>query len=404
MPAAVNALIAAAVRDPARLAAISSYRLDGHAGDPDLDRVVAHAAQDLRVPIAVINLVGPDLQRYPAELGLGAPSTQVPDHLSFCSHVVAERAPLAVSDARDHPVFGMNPFVVTGAVVSYLGVPLVDEDDVALGTLSVFDSRPREFTAEDREVLDTLAGFVRVVLSLRRRVAAHAWDAQLLAAQGRILEQVATGCSLGRISDALSAVVRELSPSADDSRGETLRETVDRLTTIATDADAWRHTMQRLASEDELTGLANRAHFTRAGAAALTAGGAVLFIDLDRFKQVNDRGGHALGDQVLFRLARRLRDLIGEAVPEAIIGRLGGDEFAVVLPGLDRDAATCLGDRLADALVEEVRIGRRTIRVRTSIGLAMATPGSSFADVLRAADGAMYASKPGNRATSTAER
>jgi diguanylate cyclase (GGDEF)-like protein len=152
-----------------------------------------------------------------------------------------------------------------------------------------------------------------------------------------------------------------------------------------------------MAHQDALTGLASRAHFTQAGSAALAAGGALLFIDLDRFKEVNDRGGHALGDQLLIRIARWLRERIEGVAPDAIVGRLGGDEFAVVLPGLDREAATSLCEQLVHELQEQVAAGRRTVRVSSSIGLAMADPGSTFDDVLRAADDAMYTAKDNGR-------
>jgi diguanylate cyclase (GGDEF)-like protein len=393
--AALN--VHSAVAAPARLAAVDSYRLKGHAGDPDLDGVVSHLALVLRVPIAVINLVGPDLQCYPAEYGVGAPTSHVPDGLSFCAHVVAERAPLAVADARNHPVFSDNPLVIAGRVASFLGVPLIDEDGFVLGTLSVFDSRPREFTAEDRAALETLVRLVRAVLSLRRQVALHAWDAELLAAQSRVLEEVATGRPLAGTLDLLAATVRSLTPSADAARLPALREAVDRLTAVATHAYDRRRAMERMANQDALTGLANRAHFTQAGSAALAGGGAILFIDLDRFKEVNDRGGHALGDQLLIRIARRLRERIEGVAPDAIVGRLGGDEFAVVLPGLDREAATSLCEQLVHELQEQVAAGRRTVRVSSSIGLAMADPGSTFDDVLRAADDAMYTAKDNGR-------
>jgi diguanylate cyclase (GGDEF)-like protein len=175
-----------------------------------------------------------------------------------------------------------------------------------------------------------------------------------------------------------------------------LHDTVDRLTTIATDADGWRRAMTRIARQDPLTGLANRGHLLDAGRAALVDGGAVLFIDVDRFKEVNDRGGHAVGDQLLVRLAERLRDHVDE-IPDAVVGRLGGDEFAAVLPRLDRDTAATIGHRLVEALVDEVDVGRRTVRVSASIGLAMAAPGTTFEEVLQDADAAMYAAKERGR-------
>jgi diguanylate cyclase (GGDEF)-like protein len=385
-----------AVADPDRLTALASYRLGGHAGDADLDAVVAYMARALDAPIAVINLVGPDLQCFPAEIGVGVPFSAVPDELSFCAYVVAMREPLEVSDALAHPVFAENPAVAAGAIRSYLGVPLIDEDGFVLGSLGVFDDDVRSFSGDDLDTLEIQVRLVRSVLSLRRQVAAHRWDARLLAAQGRVLEAVATGAALEDVLDLLSAAVRGLSPDADADQQRTLTETVDRLTTVATDADGWRRALTRVAQQDPLTGLANRAHLLDAGRAALVRGGAVLFIDVDRFKEVNDRGGHAVGDQLLVRLADRLRAHL-EDVPDAVVGRLGGDEFAAVLPGLDRATAETVGQRLVAALVDEVAVGRRSVRVSASIGLAMAEPGAAFETVLQQADLAMYGAKERGR-------
>jgi diguanylate cyclase (GGDEF)-like protein len=385
-----------AVADPDRLAALASYRLGGHAGDADLDAVVGYMARALHAPIAVINLVGPDLQCFPAEIGVGAPFSTVPDELSFCAYVVATRQALEVPDALAHPVFAENPAVAAGAIRSYLGVPLMDEDGFVLGSLGVFDDDVRTFSGDDLDVLEIQVRLVRSVLSLRRQVVAHRWDARLLAAQGRVLEAVATGAPLEEVLDLLAAAVRELTPDADAEQRLALGETVDRLTAVAAEADGWRRAMTRVARQDPLTGLANRAHLLDAGRTALAAGGAVLFIDVDRFKEVNDRGGHAVGDQLLVRLAERLREQL-EDVPDAVVGRLGGDEFAAVLPGLDRETAAAVGRRLAAALVDEVEVGRRSVRVSASIGLAVAEPGTAFEDVLQAADLAMYGAKERGR-------
>jgi diguanylate cyclase (GGDEF)-like protein len=287
--------------------------------------------------------------------------------------------------------------VLAGAIRSYLGVPLIDDDGFVLGSLGVFDDVPREFTAREREVLEVQVRLVRTVLSLRRQVAEHAWDAALLAAQSRVLEAVATGCPLDDVLDLVAAAVRELSPDIDAARLLTLHETVDRLTTVATDADLWRRTMTRVARQDPLTGLANRGHLLDAGRDALAGGGAVLFIDVDRLKEVNDRGGHAVGDALRVRFAERLRGSVEGAVPDAVVARLGGDEFAAVLPRLDLSTAAQIGQCLVTALTDEVEVGRRRVRVSASIGLAMAAPGTVFEDVLRSADLAMYAAKDRGR-------
>jgi diguanylate cyclase (GGDEF)-like protein len=386
-----------AVADPARLAAIESYKLPGHAGDADLDAVVAYMARAVHAPIAIINLVGPDLQCFPAERGAGAAESHVPDELSFCAYVVALGTPLQVPDAMEHPVFRDNPAVVAGAIRSYLGVPLIDEDGFVLGSLGVFDDEPREFTAAEFDVLEIQARLVRSVLSLRRQVAVHRWDAGLLAVQGRVLEAVATGRPLDEVLRLLEDGAEQLALDADPGQRRGLAEAVDRLTAVATKADGWLRGLERSARLDPLTGLANRGHLLTAGRAALVDGGAVLFIDVDRFKEVNDRGGHAAGDQLLVRLADRLRDVVLALVPRAVVGRLGGDEFAAVLPSVGRELAAEIGERLTAVLVDETEVGRRHVQVSASVGLAMAAPGATLEDVLLDADRAMYRAKERGR-------
>lgn len=106
--------------------------MHGHLGDLELNAVVATLRIACAVPIAVVNIVTENMQTYPAEVGVGAPCTTVPDAVSFCAEVVDTRAPLAISDAREHPVYAQNPMVVDGVVGAYAGVPLVD-DGVVLG-------------------------------------------------------------------------------------------------------------------------------------------------------------------------------------------------------------------------------------------------------------------------------
>jgi diguanylate cyclase (GGDEF)-like protein len=173
---------------------------------------------------------------------------------------------------------------------------------------------------------------------------------------------------------------------------------VDRLTAVATKADGWKQALLRSARQDPLTGLANRSHLLDTGRAAVAVGGAVLFVDVDRFKEVNDRGGHAVGDQLLVRLAGRLRRQVEKELPKAVVGRLGGDEFVAVLPGLSAAAAAeSIGHGLAAVLVDEVEVGRRTVRVSASIGLAMAAAGTTVNEVLSLADRAMYGAKERGR-------
>lgn len=149
------------------------------------------------------------------------------------------------------------------------------------------------------------------------------------------------------------------------------------------------------ATHDMLTGLPNRALLTErlkvaiAGATGIHRP-AVLLLDLDRFKEVNDALGHHVGDQLLQVVAARL-EAIGE--PDSTVARLGGDEFAVLLPMCSRSSAVAAAERIAATLRVAVDLPDVTVSTAASIGVALAAAGHTHSDVLRHADTAMYAAK-----------
>ena len=151
------------------------------------------------------------------------------------------------------------------------------------------------------------------------------------------------------------------------------------------------------ASHDSLTGLANRVLLTdRARQAAVRVardGGslAILFIDIDNFKTVNDSLGHAVGDTFLVAVSERLLRCVR---PGDTISRLGGDEFAVLIDGLDAPAAAeAISERIMLALRHPVRVGNQQLLASVSIGIAYSAGAASPDDVLRNADLAMYDAK-----------
>ena len=156
--------------------------------------------------------------------------------------------------------------------------------------------------------------------------------------------------------------------------------------------------MRRMALSDPLTGLANRAHLVdvlqRATADARRHGDilGVLFLDLDDFKPINDRLGHAAGDQVLVDLARRLQT---EVRVTDTVARMGGDEFAIVLPRLASvEALATTARKIAACTATPVDFSGESVSVTTSIGAAHFDPVTDSADTLLAkADSAMYEAK-----------
>ncbi len=187
------------------------------------------------------------------------------------------------------------------------------------------------------------------------------------------------------------------------------------LVTVAFSFPAWgfyRRTLQKqaadqrvsfLAHHDSLTHLANRAWFLENLQDALTktemsgTSIAVHYLDLDRFKQINDTLGHATGDELLKVFADRLGSIVR---PDDLISRLGGDEFAIAQLSLtDRADAATLADRLLQALAKPFIVGERAITMTSSVGTAVSPgDGTNPLRLLKSADLALYAAKGQGRA------
>ena len=162
---------AAAVRDPARLEALRATGLLDSAPDPGFDRHARLAAQMMNAPVALVSLVDEDRQFFKSCLGVAEPwasERETPLSHSFCQHAVAAREPLVVDDAREHPVLRENPSIREMGAIAYAGVPLIDPEGHALGTLCVIDSRPRQWSSHQVELLGDLAASVVSEITLAR--------------------------------------------------------------------------------------------------------------------------------------------------------------------------------------------------------------------------------------------
>ncbi len=155
--------------------------------------------------------------------------------------------------------------------------------------------------------------------------------------------------------------------------------------------------LRHLANYDALTGLPNRVlfrrHLKRALASAAGEGGsvAVMFVDLDNFKIINDTLGHEVGDRLLREVGRRLARLAGR---NARLGRLGGDEFGIVLANTDREAAARLAERTLQALTRPLQLMDQQVYIGASIGISLyPDDGADASTLLKHADAAMYQAK-----------
>nr|MDT0664598.1 GGDEF domain-containing protein [Micromonospora sp. DSM 115978] len=153
-----------------------------------------------------------------------------------------------------------------------------------------------------------------------------------------------------------------------------------------------------LAEHDPLTGLRNRRAMTAALAARFAgpepASGALLLIDLDNFKDINDRRGHAVGDTVL----RAVTQVLSEQLRDAVLGRLGGDEFAVILPAGDGEAANATAEAVCAAVSSRpVIVDGSALRTTVSVGVAGLADAGDGETALARADLALYEAKGAGR-------
>jgi diguanylate cyclase (GGDEF)-like protein/PAS domain S-box-containing protein len=169
-----------------------------------------------------------------------------------------------------------------------------------------------------------------------------------------------------------------------------------------TERKALEDQLRHQAFHDSLTGLANRPLFEDRLSHALTIATrrgrpfAVLFLDLDDFKTINDSLGHARGDELLRAAASRIR---GTLRPSDTAARFGGDEFALLLEVADEEGARVVAQRVLDELERPFEIDGRELRVTASVGVALWAGSSGVDDMLRHADMAMYAAKAAGKAS-----
>jgi diguanylate cyclase (GGDEF)-like protein len=318
----------------------------------------------------------------------------------------------------------LSTLLAASPIRTVIGVPII-LDGRSIGALNAYSAVPHAWEGADfaglHESARTIAEIVRGALDARLDERGDELTGELRAALANrdrlsaAAELIMEGTGLDRAAAMLR--LRQIAAASDqptiDVADQVLeRGTMPSLSDVAAHAAAVRRTrreMTRLALTDPLTGLANRAlfldHLEQALARARRSGHhpAVVFVDLDRFKTVNDSLGHEAGDEVLRAVAERLGRVVRE---QDTVARLGGDEFAVLCDAPTRpEVAETLATRIATAVAEPIAVTARVpgsspgrdhhVTVHASVGVATITGERSVRamDLLRDADMAMYDAK-----------
>lgn len=322
-----------------RLAALTQLNVLDTPIEERFERITRLARKLLGVPIAAISLVDQGRQWFKSIQGFTA--TQLPREESFCGYTILSDEMNVIVDAAHDPRFEGNPLVIGEPhIVFYAGCPIKSPDGFRIGALCVIDRKPRRIGREDRQALADLAMMVET--ELRESMSGQV--------QRDLLGQL--------VSEARQAMIDPLT---------------------------------RLWNRDGLFQLLHQKQQMVAGGEGTLA---VMMVDLDHFKKVNDQYGHLAGDEVLRQTARRMLAALRQ---DDAVARFGGEEFVVVLnnPGCQMTAlriAERLRLRISDG---PIRVNELAVPVTASVGLVFLPSGvrTGMEQLLAEADHALLRAK-----------
>lgn len=391
------------------------------------ERFVRLIGHTVRVPTVVIHCVAGDDEQTIASVGpLPEASLTLPE--SFAVHVVGEGQLVVAPDTRRDPRFRAFGAVKRQEVLFYAGVPLTTPDGLHVGALSIMDTQPRFLSMYEEQLLhdyarliiDELRTQATRYVTRRGEITLPAWGEHTSAARA---ERRSQGADDRVASDRVPAAQgmgaqgtggptvprsrgrglwKRRGPASIQAKAPERRETEIQPPDLQTlDPEASVAHLHRLAYYDPLTGLPNRVLFqnllTAACEKARVQGTLVVvgIIDLDGFKQVNDTYGHAVGDDLLVFVSKRLSGVLRK---DCTLARLSGDEFALLVIDVQQEGhLPAIAIRLVEALGQPFRVGGHDLKVNGSLGVAVfPVDTADQRSALIQADLAMYQAKRHN--------
>lgn len=339
--------------EAARVAVLHGYDILDTLPEPSYDDIVLLASQICRAPIAAVSFIDSERQWFKAQTGITLASS--PRELSFCAHTIMDSDLLVIPNALEDVRFANNPLVKQSPHIRfYAGAPLTTERGEALGTLCVIDCVERTLSEAQANALRSLSRQVMAQLELR----------QLLEKQIRTQRRL------------------EISQSQ-------LKEVNVQL--------------HKLSMTDDVTGFHNTRflhHWLDDKLKVAEQEGeeiALIFFDMDRFKQVVDTHGHQLGSKILKEVAQVVKEQLAEG--DRIV-RYGGDEFVILLPAQNRRQALQTAERMRRAINQRNFLSEENLQVRVTASFGLAVypeDAKSKKQLLLAADQSLFQSKDAGR-------
>ncbi len=359
-----------------RLAVLNRLERTRPAPVEALERVVRMARRIFVVSRAAVSLVGQEHQRVKAAEGWNV--ERVDRSHSFDAHAILDDEVTVVENVIHDDRFTDNPLVTEAPGIHfYAGAPLLFDEGVRVGTVSIADEAPRSFSERDRQLLGTLADLV----------------VDLMSGQTGGPSSVSVPKGPGRMATMAEASASASGEPSSPGRGVPSEEVE---AGKPSDPDRQIEQLRHEVFHDTLTGLPNRAALQEIVQRMIEGDesvlNALLYLDLDRFKLVNDSLGHSRGDQLLREVAGILQEAVRE---QDLVARIGGDEFAVCLPDVrSAEEVHQIANRIDQALNRPLELRERVVYTPASIGVVVGlSTYDTVEEVLRDADTAMYEAK-----------